>query len=1696
MICVKIEAQLSVTYTMGLFAEDASGKLQSSCDFLGISEKSHVKLEITCDELPGCLITENSTGMDTWSISTLANKCSVKWPTVAFTKSCPPGVQKDYTIQVKVTVVNPASPFNGRVGVMKYKLNTKSSTIFADPTGYTGGVVDLNTASTTEMYGIVLPAPQPTISVTGTAFCAGQAAGKTVTATLANVPAGCTIDWGNANITTNGTIAAGATSATGNIGAGLTTTASNIKATLKNASGTVVATSANYTVTVNPKPTLSVTPANPSVCSGAGMTLTANLNPSGTKFVWKKGGAQVGTAKTLNTGNLTANTSYEVTGTSAANCVSDPQTVTVTVKPVPTVTLAASKNDACSGEDITLTATASAADSYTWTNASGTSATATVKPTATTKYGVVATKDGCSSTKAETTVTIHKVAVSVSANPTSVAFSGTSTLTAVPTFTPSGNSVKSYTWTGKIDGTTSGPTLNSVQSQALTTNETFEVEVEDNMGCKGKGSVRVTVSGSALEVNPSGGGTFCTSVLPKTLDAGVAGGSGTASYTWTSTPAGLNLSSTSVERPDILATSSEGTYTVEVTVQKGLETKKGSLTVTVNKTPDLGALTAQPASLKEGESSQLTLASVNPTTADLVWSSTNGGPLAGTTGMSVSTGPMTAAGSFTYKVTATNKGCSAEKTVSVTTAGIPQLVITPPAGTPSGRVNTPFTSSVGVTGGEGGYTYVWSSGDPTVTLTDKGNGQVEIVSSTPGSKEICVKVTSGKQTVDKCFNVVVVDATGVSLVMSVDKKCAYDGEFLTISIVGTGADSYSFILRNPSNAPVMTVTDQTTWSDYKVYTTAAGEYKITDFKYKISGVVSDGAIPAPVDARFDPVPDVKAVADRSSILNHCEGEMLTLKGSSDDAGLNYTWDNGVTDGVPFVPTTGGVYTVTAVNPATGCQNTATVEVVLRSKPVMTVPAPQEICAGELVTLQATGSADVTFTWDNGVVDGQPFKPALTATYTVIGSNADGCTVTDSTVVTVNQPPHIERTSKNPRNIAIGKDVYFAVTASGEKLNYTWKRKNESGEWETLQDITNNTPIIIGSRTDSINLMAVPKIWDGTELRCVVSGDCGADSTDFQLNVRECFEITTDLVMGDGILADENPGNGIDGWYCQGQEITLKALILSEEEYEIENAHYVWQIDGLDFAEEHRMEADTAILTWVPSDTLESDIVVRVKAYCDGACEEVMSKRLRLKARPFADVVLKLMSDAKDNRFCAGDTVQFWVNTGNPSTAGEHPEYTWYNDIFKLPEDHSPKNELISYDGDKLTMVMGQEDTWMRVVLDPSVEICTREPLIIDTVFMKRKPWMEPELRIDCSDTLVCRGDSVIMTAVQANAGEHPTYQWQRSVGEPMWNLGTDYFATVFVDESDVWVKCTLTPSDDICYDQTEPIVDVVKIAVFQDSSEVTISCDMSDKQLGDELVFEAEVRNMLGVPRYEWYVNEMKAPCTEPEYITSDVPQGAIVYCLVSGSKVCQTNVRSNEIRVDYGMVNRDTMLVIYRNENVRDLNMLKEGDDLTKVMFRLETPAKFGTGSISLDGQFNYTPMNGFIGADEVKYTVVDRRDKSVLAEGYIYITVKESDRFFVPNIITPNGDGINDTWVLEFLKDYPNHLVLVFDRSGRIVFEARNYQNDWNGEGMTKSGYVGHINLVNGIYTYIIDLGDANKTVLKSWIEIRANMNRRNYR
>ena len=72
--------------------------------------------------------------------------------------------------------------------------------------------------------------------------------------------------------------------------------------------------------------------------------------------------------------------------------------------------------------------------------------------------------------------------------------------------------------------------------------------------------------------------------------------------------------------------------------------------------------------------------------------------------------------------------------------------------------------------------------------------------------------------------------------------------------------------------------------------------------------------------------------------------------------------------------------------------------------------------------------------------------------------------------------------------------------------------------------------------------------------------------------------------------------------------------------------------------------------------------------------------------------------------------------------------------------------------------------------------------------------------------------------------------------------------------------------------------------------------------------------------------------------------------------------------------------------------------------------------------------------------------------------------------NILTPNGDGVNDKWVINGILNFPNNIVTVYDRTGRIVFTKKGYTNDWTA---TYRGVV----LNEDTYYYVIDPGNGSK-------------------
>ncbi|KQM72787.1 hypothetical protein ASE74_22160 [Pedobacter sp. Leaf216] len=94
---------------------------------------------------------------------------------------------------------------------------------------------------------------------------------------------------------------------------------------------------------------------------------------------------------------------------------------------------------------------------------------------------------------------------------------------------------------------------------------------------------------------------------------------------------------------------------------------------------------------------------------------------------------------------------------------------------------------------------------------------------------------------------------------------------------------------------------------------------------------------------------------------------------------------------------------------------------------------------------------------------------------------------------------------------------------------------------------------------------------------------------------------------------------------------------------------------------------------------------------------------------------------------------------------------------------------------------------------------------------------------------------------------------------------------------------------------------------------------------------------------------------------------------------------------------------------------------------------------------------------------------NSTTLTQGFLQpflIMQTDADVAIVNNILTPNGDGKNDFFIVKGLEKYPNNKLSIFDRGGRLIYATTNYQNNWD-------GYFNGKPLMEDTYYYMLDLG-----------------------
>jgi gliding motility-associated-like protein len=102
--------------------------------------------------------------------------------------------------------------------------------------------------------------------------------------------------------------------------------------------------------------------------------------------------------------------------------------------------------------------------------------------------------------------------------------------------------------------------------------------------------------------------------------------------------------------------------------------------------------------------------------------------------------------------------------------------------------------------------------------------------------------------------------------------------------------------------------------------------------------------------------------------------------------------------------------------------------------------------------------------------------------------------------------------------------------------------------------------------------------------------------------------------------------------------------------------------------------------------------------------------------------------------------------------------------------------------------------------------------------------------------------------------------------------------------------------------------------------------------------------------------------------------------------------------------------------------------------------------------------------------YTVRVTNAQGISTDVFVTVTVLEDYNITPNNVLSPDGDGVNDFWTIENLSSYPTNEVKIFDKAGRIIFNEKNYQNTWNGQ-------LNGTTLHEGTYYYVINLGPGTR-------------------
>lgn len=779
----------------------------------------------------------------------------------------------------------------------------------------------------------------------------------------------------------------------------------------------------------------------------------------------------------------------------------------------------------------------------------------------------------------------------------------------------------------------------------------------------------------------------------------------------------------------------------------------------------------------------------------------------------------------------------------------------------------------------------------------------------------------------------------------------------------------------------------------------------------------------------------------------CSGDMITLYGPA--GATSYTWQPGgqTTQDIVVSPSTTTTYSL-EVTGICGARQTLTKTITVYQLPEITTNSNISVCANQPINFSASGGVSYIWSGPSGFTSNQqnPTIPNANAshngTYTVTVTSSNGCTNTANVQVTVKNNP--SASISGTQTICAGQSSTFTSSAAS---SYTWST---------------------GSTLQSINISTA-----GT-YTVTITGANGCTAT-----------ATRTLTV------NSNPSPVVynNGPVCMGSNLQLNAS---------GGTSYSWTGPS-SFSSNNQNPS-------IPGANMANAGTYTATVTGANGCTATASTNVVIVNNPAASITA-----LPDSTICLGETVSLVANTSST--------YQWNTGETTNMIDISP----------------GTDTQYTVTLTNPGGCIGTA----VASIWILVNPL--PTANISANSP-VCKGNSILLSA---SGGIN--YSWTGPNGftssftsPEITDANTSHngvYTVIIIDNngctdtasisvavvSNPSVAINASPNDSICEGSSITLtVNPSANSYVWNNGETTNPIEISPTGSGNYTVTATDPTGICqGTVTAEIAITVMPFPNATADVNSPICPRdiiqlsasGGLQYVWIGPNAFSSTSanptitdassihvgVYTVEVTDAYGCTNTATTTLSLYNlalllQANNDTSYIENGTQTTvfflnndsgqvEIISILDGPSH---GFASLSGNtITYTPDDGFAGTDVITYLICDEHCDMYCDTANILFIVSANYVVVVPELVTPNGDGANDTFIITNIDKFPENELIILNRWGDKIYIAHPYTNDWYGQCNTGL-LLGGETVTNGTYFIVLTL-EPGQDPIKGFLELR---------